>query len=121
MKTDGGKTQGKNSPERLEKVHGQGVTLNPGTTDELSQHVQGDLNTRHGLDDTNGDDEDDGKEEAVGNDTGSGVCGPGSNTSKAKGHGNDETAKVPEFGNCCRVLLALFPRSLHRKGSSPSG
>lgn len=81
--------------EGLEVIHGQGVALNPGTTDELSKHVEGDLDTGHGLDDTDRDDENQAENDTVEDDTDSGVRGPGSNTGAAESNGDDEGEEVP--------------------------
>ena len=86
-------------PETLEVVHGQGVALNPGTTNELGQHIEGDLDTGHGFGDTNRNDEDDAENEAVEDDAGGCVGLPAGDTGDTEAYGDGEEDKVPPFRN----------------------
>lgn len=55
--------------KRLEVVHGQSIAFNEGTSNKLSENCQSDLNTSHGLDDTDGNDKHKAKCKTVENDT----------------------------------------------------
>lgn len=69
------------------------------TTNELSQHVERDLDTSHGLDDTDRDDEDQSKEDTIRHGCCSCVCRPCKDTSKTASCSNKQYSQVPDFGN----------------------
>ena len=87
-------------PETLEVVHGQGVALNPGTTNELGQHIKGNFDAGHGFGNTNGDDEDDAENETVEDDARRCVGLPAGDTANTEAYGDGEEEKVPPLRNC---------------------
>jgi hypothetical protein len=96
--------------ERLEVVHGKSVTLDPHTTDELSQDVEGDLDTGHSLDDTDGNDEDQCKDDTVWHNSRGSVSGPSANASETKTNSNEQDGEVPPF-RYCRLQLDPCPNT----------
>lgn len=102
---------------RLEEAHGEGVAFDKGAADELGQHVERDLDARHGVDDARGHHEDEAQGDAVEDDAGAGVRGPVGDGGAAEGHADDEDDHVPPLGDFFVLLhqavvhvedLALF-------------
>lgn len=85
--------------KRLEVVHGQGVTVNPRASNELGQDVERYLDTRHGFNDANWNDEHDAERQAVKHNARRGVRIPASNASDTEGNGTDQTQHVPPLGH----------------------
>lgn len=83
----------------LEVVHGQRIAIDKRATNELSQHVEGDLNACHGLDDTHGNDKDDAECQAIKHNAGRRVCIPPGNASNAQGNSKHKADQVPPLRN----------------------
>lgn len=84
---------------RLEEAHGQGVAFDKRATDELGQDVEGDLNTSHGVDNADGDDEDEAERNAVEDNADGGVRRPLRNGNTTENNGNDQADEIPPLRN----------------------
>jgi hypothetical protein len=72
----------------LEIIHGQRVAIDKGTANEFSEHVQGNFDACHGLDDAHGDDKDDAERQAIKDNPGRSVSIPASDTSDTQSNGD---------------------------------
>lgn len=75
------------------------VALDPDTTNELGQNVQGHLDTRYSLDDTHENHKDKYQSHNIRDDTRGSKSKPRNNTSESKARSNNEVSKVLLFGN----------------------
>lgn len=81
--------------EGLEVVHGEGVSFDERTTNELGEDIQSDFDTGHSLDDTDGNDKDEAEGQTIEDDPRRGVGLPAHDTSDTKTNGDDEAGHVP--------------------------
>lgn len=81
--------------ESFEVVHAQGVALVPGAADELGEDVERDFEAGNGVDDADGNDEDETERDAVEDDAGGGVGWPAKDRAEGDADGGDEDEEVP--------------------------
>lgn len=83
----------------LEIIHGQRVAVNKGAANKFGEHIEGNFDTCHGLDDAHGNDEDDTERQAIKDNSGRSVGVPASDTSNAQSNGDQETNQIPPLRN----------------------
>lgn len=86
-------------PVGLEKVHGQSVAFDNHAADELGEHVERDLDARHGGDDADGDDKHEAQPDTVQDDGGRSVRRPEGDAEDAKDDRDDESKEVVPLGD----------------------
>lgn len=81
--------------KRLEVVHGESIAFNEGASNKLGQHVERHFDTRHGFDDTNGNDEHSAEQETIKHDTRRRMRVPSSDGGDSETNGDNKNNQVP--------------------------